>query len=116
MLIEDPSTIEIDVAEVDKVLQEAEKRDEEMREFNSRKKDLLKEYYDNAYPYQAMIDWLSYGNKPMSKIEGYDNTYFNRREIAYIVLMDNNQDEYCTRHQCYRNVEEFKADVAKLTP
>lgn len=87
-----------------------------MREFNRNRKELLREFYDNVYPYQSMVDWLSYSNKPLSKVAACDNTYFNRREIAYIVLMDNNEDEYCTRHQCYKNVEEFKADVNKLVP
>lgn len=120
MLIEDPKTIEIDEAEINDVVARAteieQRQLEEMREFNSRRKELLKEYYDNAFPYQAIYDWLSYGNKPLSKMDGYDHTYFSRREIAYIVMMDNGTDEYCTRHQCYRNVAEFKADVHKLIP
>ena len=75
----------IDLADVDEALANAERQQEEMREFNQREKELLKEFYDNIYPYEAMIDWLSYNNKPLSKIENYDNTYFNRREVAYIV-------------------------------
>lgn len=120
MLIESTKTIEIDEAEIADVVERAKEQEQrqlnEMREFNGRRKELLKEYYDNAFPYQSIYDWLSYGNKPLSKVEGYDNTYFTRREIAYIVMMDNGTDEYCTRHQCYRNVAEFKADVEKLTP
>ena len=89
---------------------------QEMQEFNINKKDLLKQYYDNCFPYQKIYEWLSYGNIPNSKTQLCDQTYFNRREIAYIVLMDNNQDEYCTRHQCYKNTQEFQADVDKFTP
>lgn len=106
----------IDEEEINNAVQGYEKMQEEMREFNRNRKELLREFYDNVYPYQSMIDWLSYSNKPLSKVAACDNTYFNRREIAYIVLMDNNEDEYCTRHQCYKNVEEFKADVNKFVP
>lgn len=114
------SNIIVDQAIIDdelkKELDQVQRQQDEMTEFNTRRREILVEFYDNIYPYKEMVDWLSYGNKPLSKSDTYDNTYFNRREIAYMCLMDNNTDEFCTRHQCYKDAEAFKAEVKKLTP
>ena len=77
--------------------------------------DLLRVYYGRLFPYDAMFDWLSYGNDP--SCENYDkNTliekdFFSKREWSFTI-----EDDIYIRYQSFQNKAEFINAIQKRQP
>jgi len=73
--------------------------------------DLLRIYYDRLFPYREMFRWLSYRNDPKSTNKGVEKDFFLRREFTFVLA----GDIFC-RYQCFRDAEEFRAQVIARQP
>lgn len=85
--------------------------------FQVQKKKFYTMYYQDFFPFYQVYDWLSYCSKKSNgKPLDPSNDYFHRREISYMIKADNDIDEFCMRHLCYSDMEEFKKDVLNNKP
>lgn len=73
--------------------------------------DLLKIYYDRLFPFHQMFRWLSYKNDPKSSSRTTEKDFFLRREFTFVLA----GDIFC-RYMCFRDVEEFRAQVMERQP
>ncbi|CDW89799.1 dna primase small subunit [Stylonychia lemnae] len=79
--------------------------------------ELLKIYYDKAFPYDKMFDWLSYfkvskkQNRLQSLEDGVDSEYFYNREFSFTL----ENDVYC-RYLCFKNPTDLKDALVSRTP
>merc|ERR1712137_1197737 len=68
--------------------------------------DLLRIYYDRLFPYLKMFRWLSYKSDP-----GNGKDFFLKREFTFVL-----QGDIFCRYQCFRDMDEFKAQVVARQP
>lgn len=94
----------------EQVVKSEEQRVQE--EFKLSRQRLLKEYYQEAFPFDRIAKWLAYTT--WTRNSDY-NEYFNRREISYNMTIDD-ENEFVIRHLCYPNAQRFKADVLDKVP
>ena len=82
--------------------------------------DLLKIYYDKAFPYDLMFKWLSYFKLKSQNQEGklqslmdeeVKSEQFYNREFSFTL----ENDVYC-RYLCFKTPEEFKETLVSRTP
>lgn len=73
--------------------------------------DLLRVYYDRLFPFQRMHRWLSYRNTPESTNRAIEKDFFLRREFTFVL----EGDIFC-RYLCFRDAQEFKAQVMARMP
>lgn len=83
--------------------------------------DLLKVYYDKAFPYDLMFKWLSYfkirdANQPamLQSLKDEDTAkseQFYNREFSFTL----ENDVYC-RYLCFKSQEEFKETLVSRCP
>lgn len=80
--------------------------------------DLLKIYYDKAFPYDLMFKWLSYfkistaDNKMLKSLKDeVGSDYFYNREFSFTL----ENDVYC-RYLCFKTPEEFKEILVSKAP
>lgn len=76
--------------------------------------DFLRLYYNRLFPYEAMYNWLSYGNDPKSNKDGVDKTYFLNREWSFTI--EDDKSEIYIRYQCFRDMEEMRHEIIKRQP
>jgi len=74
-------------------------------------RELLRIYYDRLFPFHQMFRWLSYKNDPKSSSKAVEKDYFLRREFTLVL----EGDIYC-RYTCFRDVEEYRAQVISRMP
>lgn len=74
-------------------------------------RELLRIYYDRLFPFHQMFRWLSYKNDPKSSSKAVEKDYFLRREFTLVL----EGDIYC-RYTCFRDVEEYRAQVLSRMP
>jgi DNA primase small subunit len=74
-------------------------------------RELLRIYYDRLFPFLHMFRWLSYKNDPKSSSKAVEKDYFLRREFTLVL----EGDIYC-RYTCFRDVEEYRAQVIARQP
>lgn len=63
------------------------------------------------FPYDAMFNWLSYGNDPNRNSDVMDKDYFLRREWSFTI-----QDDIYLRYQSFKDKEEMMAMIQKRQP
>jgi DNA primase small subunit len=74
--------------------------------------DLLRVYYSRLFPYDAMFDWLSYGNDPKrTDNSSIDKGYFPKREWSFTI-----EDDIYIRYQSFKDKSEFTAAIQKRQP
>lgn len=75
--------------------------------------DWLRVYYDRLFPYEAMFNWLSYGNDPERQIipDDPEKDYFSKREWSFTI-----EDDIYIRYQSFRDKSEMKAAIQKRQP
>jgi DNA primase small subunit len=74
-------------------------------------RELLRIYYDRLFPFLHMFRWLSYKNDPKSSSKAVEKDFFLRREFTLVL----EGDIYC-RYTCFRDVEEYRAQVIARQP
>merc|ERR1719262_959307 len=74
-------------------------------------RELLRIYYDRLFPFLHMFRWLSYKNDPKSSSKAVEKDFFLRREFTLVL----EGDIYC-RYTCFRDVEEYRAQVMARQP
>ena len=65
---------------------------------------------DRLFPYDAMFNWLSYGNDP-SKDNILDRNLFPNREWSFTIA-----DDIYIRYQSFQNKQEMIAAIKKRQP
>eukprot|EP00347_Sterkiella_histriomuscorum_P001750 403370832 len=79
--------------------------------------ELLKIYYDKAFPYNEMFKWLSYNKfKKESRMlqsleDDVESDYFHNREFSFTL----ENDVYC-RYLCFKNALDFKETLVSRCP
>jgi len=73
--------------------------------------ELLRIYYDRLFPFRSMFRWLSYGHNPKSSQRTVQKDFFLRREFTFVLQ----GDVYC-RYMCFRDAEEYRAQVMSRQP
>lgn len=73
--------------------------------------DLLRVYYGRLFPYEAMFNWLSYGNDPSHDSIHSDADFFLRREFSFTM-----EDDLYIRYQCFRDCAEMTTAIQKRQP
>ena len=69
-------------------------------------------YAGRLFPYDAMFNWLSYGNDPSRpESSGTDRDYFLRREWSFTI-----EDDIYIRYQSFRDKNEMIAAIQKRQP
>merc|ERR1719486_793430 len=63
------------------------------------------------FPFLHMFRWLSYKNDPKSSSKAVEKDFFLRREFTLVL----EGDIYC-RYTCFRDVEEYRAQVMSRQP
>lgn len=63
------------------------------------------------FPYDAMFQWLSYGNDPNSEQSGNDKDYFSHREWSFTI-----EDDIYIRYQSFRDQQEMTQAIQKRQP
>lgn len=73
--------------------------------------DLLRVYYGRIFPYDALFNWLSYGNDPTHKNPVMDSKYFGKREWSFTI-----EDDIYIRYQSFTDKAEMIAAIQKRQP
>ena len=73
--------------------------------------DLLRVYYNRIFPYDALFNWLSYGNDPNTEGLLTNRDYFSQREFSFTI-----EDDIYIRYQSFRDCSEMKAAIQKKQP
>mmetsp|Transcript_17442 Transcript_17442/g.38683 ORF Transcript_17442/g.38683 Transcript_17442/m.38683 type:complete len:457 (-) Transcript_17442:83-1453(-) len=73
--------------------------------------DLLRVYYGRLFPYDALFNWLSYGNDPSTNSEAVDKDFFSRREWSFTI-----EDDIYIRYQSFKDKGEMIAAIQKRQP
>lgn len=63
------------------------------------------------FPYDAMFNWLSYGNDPAIDRVGNDKDFFSHREWSFTI-----EDDIYIRYQSFRDQSEMVAAIQKRQP
>lgn len=63
------------------------------------------------FPYNALFEWLSYGNDPESESQAVQRDYFGRREFSFTIA-----DDIYIRYQSFRNKAEMTEGIMRRTP
>lgn len=73
--------------------------------------ELLRIYYDRLFPFLQMFRWLSYRNDPKSASRTVEKDFFLRREFTFVL-----QGDIFCRYLCFRDADEFRAQVLARQP
>jgi len=73
--------------------------------------ELLHVYYEKMFPFTQMFRWLSYKNDPKGSSRLTEKDFFLRREFTFVL-----QGDIFCRYLCFRDVDEFKAQVMARQP
>jgi len=75
--------------------------------------DLLKFYYEQLFPYNHMVAWLSYGCDPraLSETEPIPGKYMVNREICFTL-----KDDIYVRYRSFPTLGEFRSELKKKCP
>lgn len=96
-------------------MNQAERDRDLQTQFKLNREALLKQFYQNVFPFDRIARWLAYSDWKKAGDHSDHNDYFNRREISY--NMDAGDDnEFVIRHLCYENPAKFKDDVVNKVP
>mmetsp|Transcript_18869 Transcript_18869/g.31489 ORF Transcript_18869/g.31489 Transcript_18869/m.31489 type:complete len:450 (-) Transcript_18869:230-1579(-) len=73
--------------------------------------DLLRVYYGRLFPYEALFNWLSYGNDPQKDNSAIDKSFFSKREFSFTI-----QDDIYIRYQSFKDSNELTSAIQKRQP
>lgn len=75
--------------------------------------ELLKFYYEQMYPYNHMVAWMSYGCDPkaLKDDEEIKGKYMRQREICFTL-----KDDIYVRYTSYPTLGQFKSELKKRCP
>lgn len=80
--------------------------------------EMLKIYYEKAFPYDFMFRWLSYNklNKKEQRMlqsleAGVESEYFHNREFSFTL----ENDVYC-RYLCFKDPQDFRQVLTDKCP
>lgn len=63
------------------------------------------------FPYDALFNWLSYGNDPKSGSDAVDKDFFSHREWSFTI-----EDDIYIRYQSFKDKDELIAAIQKRQP
>ena len=63
------------------------------------------------FPYDALFNWLSYGNDPQKENTAIDKSFFSKREFSFTI-----QDDIYIRYQSFKDLTELTTAIQKRQP
>lgn len=63
------------------------------------------------FPYEALFNWLSYGNDPQKDSSAIDKSFFSKREFSFTI-----QDDIYIRYQSFKDLGELTTAIQKRQP
>lgn len=72
---------------------------------------LQKHFTGRLFPYDALFNWLAYGNDPQAGSEAVDKDFFSKREWSFTI-----EDDIYIRYQSFKDKDELIAAIQKRQP